>query len=90
MPGSPSQHIDITRAKWIPYSGNTIVVGATLDDTGAGSDSGSAYVFKFDGTSWVEVNKLTASDSTAADHFGSAVAIDGDQIAIGADMDATA
>ena len=21
MPGSPSQHIDITRAKWIPYSG---------------------------------------------------------------------
>ena len=22
MPGSPSQHIDITRAKWIPYSPN--------------------------------------------------------------------
>ena len=74
----------------VSISGNTIVVGATLDDTGAGSDSGSAYVFKFDGTSWVEVNKLTASDSTTADHFGSAVAIDGDQIAIGADMDATA
>ena len=25
MPGSPSQHIDITRAKWIPYFGNYFI-----------------------------------------------------------------
>ena len=27
MPGSPSQHIDITRAKWIPYFANTYLAG---------------------------------------------------------------
>ena len=27
MPGSPSQHIDITRAKWIPYIANTYLAG---------------------------------------------------------------
>ena len=26
MPGSPSQHIDITRAKWIPYFNNTNLI----------------------------------------------------------------
>ena len=38
-------------------------VGNVLNDNG--STSGSAYVYRFDGTSWNEESKLTASDSAA-------------------------
>ena len=43
-------------------AGDTIVVGANLDDTDNGSHSGSAYVFTRTGTTWTEQAKLTASD----------------------------
>ena len=57
--------------------GNTIVVGARWDDTIAGSNSGSAYVYKYDGTNWNET-KLLASDRAASDYFGFSVAVSGD------------
>ncbi len=67
-------------------SGNVIVVGAAYDDD-AGSASGSAYVFRYDGTSWVEEQKLTASDAGAVDFFGWAVAVDDDVIVVSAAYD---
>jgi hypothetical protein len=70
---------------YVSISGDTIVVGAVYNDDG-GSDSGSAYVFERnqDGAdSWGEVQKLTASDAAANDHFGYAVSISGDTIVVG-------
>jgi hypothetical protein len=46
--------------------------------------AGAAYVFRYDGMSWVEEQKLTGSDEEYWDWFGWAVAIDGDVIAVGA------
>ncbi len=66
----------------VAIDGNCAVVGAIGDDDTA-SSSGSAYVFEYDGTAWTEVAKLNASDATANDWFGSAVAISGNRIAIG-------
>ena len=40
----------------VAISGTTIVVGAALNDD-AGFHSGSAYVFTWDGSSWVEQAK---------------------------------
>lgn len=60
-----------------------IVVGAYWDDEN-GSNSGSAYVFRLDGATWVEEAKLLASDGATADHFGQAVAISADVALIGA------
>ncbi len=62
---------------------NTIVIGAYNDD-GPFADTGSAYVFTRNGTTWTQQQKLTASDGTASDEFGNAVAIQGDVIAVGA------
>jgi hypothetical protein len=62
---------------------NTAVVGAPGDDD-AGSASGSAYVFSFDGSSWTEQGKVTPSDGAAGDSFGSALSISGDWMVIGA------
>ncbi|MCH7869607.1 MAG: FG-GAP repeat protein, partial [Myxococcales bacterium] len=49
----------------VSISGDTALIGAYLDDDN-GSDSGSAYVFRFDGTTWVEEAKLTPSDGAAS------------------------
>lgn len=40
-------------------SGDTAVVGAWRDDEN-GEDSGSAYIFTWNGITWVEQQKLTA------------------------------
>jgi len=62
---------------------DAIVVGAYLDDDN-GSNSGSVYVFRYDGFGWVEEAKLLTSDGTAYDFSGSSVSIDGDTIVVGA------
>ena len=67
----------------VAIDGPVIVVGAHLNDD-AGSSSGAAYVFRFDGTNWIEQAKLTASDAVAGDNFGKAVAVSGDVVLIGA------
>ena len=60
-------------------------VGAPDDDDN-GSLSGSAYVYRFNGGGWSQEAKLLASDRANTDHFGIAVAIDGDVAVVGADQ----
>ena len=67
----------------VALSGDTAVVGAK-DDDAAFADQGSAYVFVRNGTAWTQQAKLTANDAKANDHFGNAVAIDGNTIVVGA------
>ena len=67
----------------VAVDGGTIVVGARGDD----SDTGAAYVFTKPGTGWADSNtaaKLTASDGATDDEFGISVAVDGDNIVVGA------
>jgi len=63
--------------------GNTILLGAQFDDE-SGVDSGSVFVFKYDGGQWNEDSKLTASDGSPMDFFGGSVAIEGTMVAVGA------
>jgi len=71
-----------------PVDPNVIIVGAYLDDDN-GSNSGSAYVFRFDpnGSTWVQEQKLTASDGDFQDRFGWSVAVWGGVAMIGARLD---
>ncbi|RLG28818.1 hypothetical protein DRO03_08880 [Methanosarcinales archaeon] len=70
----------------VAISGDYAVVGACWDDD-AGSDSGSAYIFKRNGTAWTEQAKITTSDGAAGDLFGDSVAISGDYVVTGANGD---
>ncbi len=70
----------------VAVSGDTVLVGARGDDD-AGNGAGAAYVFQRTGTSWLEQQKLSASDGAAADAFGGSVAIDGNRALIGAQGD---
>jgi hypothetical protein len=70
----------------IAMGGETIVVGAPLDDTDAGKDAGSAYVFVRDGNRWKQQAKLTAKGSLPGNQFGSGVATTGKIAIVGAPL----
>ena len=67
--------------------GAVAVVGVPLDNPGAGSGSGSAFVFRLVAGAWVFEQQLLADDPNAGDNFGASVAVDGDAIIIGAPGD---
>jgi hypothetical protein len=64
--------------------GDTAVVGAFLDDTAAGVEAGSAYVFVRSGTTWTFQQKLLPSNGQAGDNFGQSVALIADTVVVGA------
>ena len=68
----------------VSIHGDTAVVGADSDDCASGRSCGAAYVFRFDGSNWVEEQKLTASDQAEEDFFGHAVSMSGNTAVIGA------
>ena len=69
----------------VSLSADVALIGARFDDDN-GSNSGSAYVFRFDPdtSQWVEEQKLLASDGTDGDFFGTSVAIFGEVALVGA------
>jgi hypothetical protein len=69
---------------WVSIFEDTALIGADGDDDD-GVESGSAYVFRFDGSIWLEEQKLTASDASFSDNFGHSVSLSGDKALIGAE-----
>jgi len=67
----------------VSISGDYVVVSA-VGNTDNGAQSGSAYVFMRNGTSWSEQSKLLPSDGVADDRFGRSVSISGDYVVVGA------
>ena len=70
----------------VSIDGNYAVIAANLD-ADMGEDSGSAYIFKREGQSWVQQAKLTAPDGDQHDYFGQGVSIEGSYVIIGAPYD---
>ncbi len=67
----------------VSISGDLISVGARSDDDNGGS-SGSIYIFRRNGTSWPQSDKVVAFDGEAVDHFGRSIAGDSASIIVGA------
>jgi hypothetical protein len=67
----------------VAIEGNTVVVGAKGEDTGA-SGAGAAYIFTRDGTTWTQDKKIQASNPGSSDSFGDSVAIEDDTVVVGA------
>lgn len=61
-------------------AGDYAVVGASYSNYG----SGAAYIYHWDGTSWIEQQKVAASSGSPGDIFGSSVSIDGNRVLVGA------
>lgn len=82
----------------VAISGDTIVVGAPLEDSNATGvngnqasnafpDAGAAYVFVRSGTTWSQQAYLKASNSDPGDQFGFSVAISGETIVVGGPLE---
>ena len=67
----------------VDISGNIAVVGSYGDDDNR-SKSGSAYIYRFNGTAWLQESKIIAKDGALNDYFGLAVAISGNYVIVGA------
>ncbi len=65
----------------VSVDGDVLLVGAFGSDTDEG---GAAYVFRYDGSSWVEEQKINASDMSGGDEFGISVALEGNTAVVGA------
>ncbi|MBX7220185.1 MAG: hypothetical protein K1Y36_09590 [Blastocatellia bacterium] len=79
----------------LAISGDTVVVGATGEDSNATgvngnqannslSAAGAAYVFVRSGTTWSQQAYLKASNTDGQDNFGGRLAISGDTVVAGA------
>lgn len=62
---------------------NVVIIGAPGDDD-AGSESGSVYIFQYDGVNWIEEGKFIANDGMESDHFGHSVSVNKNVIVVGA------
>ncbi len=71
----------------VDISGDMAIAGAPFSDD-FGSGSGSAYVYRFDGSSWTQASKLIPPTGTLFDFMGYSVGIDGNMALVGAAGDA--
>jgi len=85
----------------VALSGDTLAVGATLEDSAAtgvngsqadnsAASSGAVYVFTRVGGVWSQQAYVKASNTGASDGFGVSVALSGDTAAVGATLEASA
>ncbi len=84
---------DLENDAWFGHaaslSGDTALIGAPRKDEQGHSNSGAAYVYRFDGQDWTLQAKLTAKDDDGADlealaRFGGAVSVIDNAALIGA------
>lgn len=70
----------------VDLDGDRLIIGAPTHD-GGGTLSGAAYIYQYDGTSWVHRATLTPPDQHAFQFFGESVAIRGDRAVVGSPGD---
>jgi hypothetical protein len=64
----------------VAISGGRIAVGANRNS----NSSGAVYIFELLNGSWIQRNKITASDAANNDIFGSAIGLSGNRLVVGA------
>ena len=85
---NPSPTIDDFFGHSVSLYGDTLVVGAYAEDTGA-SNAGSVYVYTRSGTTWSLQQEINNPEPAIDDYFGNSVAIYGDTMVAGAYGDDT-
>jgi hypothetical protein len=69
----------------VAISGDTVVVGArSVNDPQHGRNTGAVYVYQRQQNEWQQQARLVSPAPAPTAHFGHAVAVDGDQIVVGA------
>ena len=80
---APDPMLDDRFGEAVAIYRHTAVVGASKDDDN-GKNSGSVFVYVFDGDSWKPQAKIVPKDLVGSDAFGEAVSLDENTLAVGA------
>ncbi|MCY7347578.1 MAG: FG-GAP-like repeat-containing protein, partial [Pyrinomonadaceae bacterium] len=74
----------------VAIEGNTLIGGAPQYTPIVGQPAyGAAYIYEFNGSTWVSQGRIVASDGASVDRFGYSVAVSNNVIAVGAREDDT-
>jgi hypothetical protein len=66
------------------FISDSVIVYGAHEESVTGSDSGAVYIFEKQGQTWIQTQKLVASDSTSFQHFGYAIYLEEHTLFIGA------
>ncbi len=80
---APDRAADDYLSSAIAFDGQTILAGSPQDDVTTNLDQGSAHAFVRTGNAWTHGQRLDAGNGGADDHFGHAVALEGDVAIVG-------
>ncbi len=67
----------------LAMDGDTAIIGANFDDTTAGMDAGSAFVFDRSGAVWSETIQLSVGNGADYDRFGLSLDVEGSTLVLG-------
>ena len=74
----------------VAVEGNTLIGGALQYTPIVGQPAfGAAYIYEFNGSTWVSQGRIVASDGASVDRFGYSVAVSNNVVAVGAREDDT-
>jgi len=68
----------------VSVSGDVIAIGAHGDNNNNGFNAGSAYIFRWNGTEWMEEQKLLSPEASGGNELGYSVSLSGDIVAVSA------
>lgn len=71
----------------VSISGEFVIIGTPGDVVGVNAYQGSASIYKYNGSSWVFMQKLIDATGAADDNFGNSVNIAGNRVIVGAHND---
>jgi hypothetical protein len=77
------------RQVFISSTGNEIIISSYKSDIASNTDQGAVYLFRQNGSTYVQEKKFTASDGEAEDYYGYSISIsgDGNRVLIGSKND---
>jgi hypothetical protein len=85
LPPAPQQDAWFSRS--VSIDGDTAAIGASREDTVNGANTGAAYVFVRQGTTWSLQARLLAPDGGVGDQFGESIFVDADTLIVGSHKD---
>lgn len=81
----PSERADLQFfGTQVSLQGNRALISALSDGNLSVLSPGAVYVFEYDGSQWLETDKLYANDGESFAEFGISISQDGDRVLVGA------
>ena len=71
----------------VAIDGDYAIIGAVYNKNGGTQEKGAAYIYHWNGTAWVQQQKLVAYDAAYGDNYGCSVDISGNYAIVGASGD---